>query len=356
MSTDSIKILGAGPSGLTAGITLARAGRSVVVYERAGDVGTRHAGDYEGIENWTTPRDSLEEFAEIGLRVRGTPLYGGAIIGPGFREMARSEDSEPLGYFFPRGSMPSSLDCQLLRQAHECGVRVEFNRAARAEEVDIVAGGYDRARAFAVGYNFKTRAPNAAYICLDDSLTPQAYSYLIFCNGEGTIAAAAFSPQPGMRRVLPRVIDGFTSRIEFEMCEPKYFAASIGFGLPRTAKRRGKLYVGEAAGFQDYIAGFGIRMAMTSGYLAARSILDGADYDELWRARFLPLMKAAAVYRLLLETFGNLGYSILVRYARRYRRGTRSVLARQYQPHWFNEILWPLAMRMVEKKGTTYCS
>jgi len=36
-----IRILGAGPSGLAAAITLAAAGRDVEVYERRGDCGTR---------------------------------------------------------------------------------------------------------------------------------------------------------------------------------------------------------------------------------------------------------------------------------------------------------------------------
>ena len=64
---DAIKIMGAGPAGLTAAITLANAGRPVLVYERAQDVGTRHDGDYEGIENWSTSADVWEEFASWGL-------------------------------------------------------------------------------------------------------------------------------------------------------------------------------------------------------------------------------------------------------------------------------------------------
>jgi flavin-dependent dehydrogenase len=53
---DPINIRGAGPSGLTAAVLLARAGREVV-YERAPDVGCRRHGDLEAFENWTTPED-----------------------------------------------------------------------------------------------------------------------------------------------------------------------------------------------------------------------------------------------------------------------------------------------------------
>jgi hypothetical protein len=101
---DPIRIMGAGPAGLTAAITLARAGREVLVYERAADVGTRHDGDYEGIENWSTRADVWEEFATWGLanNFRGAPIYAGTLFGPGFRESARFEDSNPLCYFVSR--------------------------------------------------------------------------------------------------------------------------------------------------------------------------------------------------------------------------------------------------------------
>lgn len=49
-----IVIAGAGPSGLTAAINLAKAGFSVNVYEKEKDVGKRFHGDFQGIENWTT--------------------------------------------------------------------------------------------------------------------------------------------------------------------------------------------------------------------------------------------------------------------------------------------------------------
>ena len=86
----------------------------------------------------------------------------------------------------------------------------------------------------------------------------------------------------------------------------------MGLGLPQTAKPAGKLYIGEAAGFQDVFAGFGIRMATSPGYVAAQSILTGQDYDQLWRARYGSLMKAAAVNRWLQEAASNRGYDALL--------------------------------------------
>lgn len=55
-----IKILGAGISGLTAAINLAKAGYKVDVYERNKDVGMRFGGDLQGLENWSDKEDVLE--------------------------------------------------------------------------------------------------------------------------------------------------------------------------------------------------------------------------------------------------------------------------------------------------------
>ena len=90
-------------------------------------------------------------------------------------------------------------------------------------------------------------------------------------------------PLRGVKEVLPLIIQGFRSHVEFDMREPKYYAAATAFALRHTVQISGKLYVGEAGGFQDLFAGFGIRMAMTAGYLAASSILGGSDYSRLWR-------------------------------------------------------------------------
>jgi flavin-dependent dehydrogenase len=165
---DAIKILGAGPAGLAAAITLSRAGRPVIVYERAADVGTRHHGDWEALENWTTTEDAREEFAGWGLTVNYgyVPINRLTFFGPNFQTVAQLEDSAPLFYMIRRGPLPDTFDRGLLAQARAAGVQVTFGHSAQPEDVDIVASGYPRARAFAVGYNFETSAPNGCYICL----------------------------------------------------------------------------------------------------------------------------------------------------------------------------------------------
>ncbi|MEY4491896.1 MAG: hypothetical protein RL085_307, partial [Actinomycetota bacterium] len=51
-------------------------------------------------------------------------------------------------------------------------------------------------------------------------------------------------------------------------------------------RKNNPLYVGEAAGLQDCLFGFGMRYAMLSGFLAARSLTEGEDYDCLCREAF----------------------------------------------------------------------
>jgi flavin-dependent dehydrogenase len=200
-----------------------------------------------------------------------------------------------------------------------------------------------------VGYNFKTHAPDGAYICLDERLSPKCYAYLVIRGHTGSIAATAPTGQRGMQDRLARVVDGFLDHVAFDMQEPTYFSASISFNLPRTAQKDGRLYVGEAGGFQDLLAGFGMRMGMTSGRLAALSLLEGRDFDARWQARIAPVLKATAVNRWAFELFGDRGYALLVRYARRNTGIGRSLLRRHYHPSWYTPLLWPLAWRGIAK-------
>ena len=44
---------------------------------------------------------------------------------------------------------------------------------------------------------------------------------------------------------------------------------------------RNDFVIGEAGGYQDFLWGFGIRHAFTTGYLAAQAILNGQDWQAV---------------------------------------------------------------------------
>ena len=64
-----IKIMGAGLSGLTAAINLAKAGFNVDVFENRDDCGKRFQGDINGLENWSSQVDAISEFESMNSDV-----------------------------------------------------------------------------------------------------------------------------------------------------------------------------------------------------------------------------------------------------------------------------------------------
>lgn len=64
-----IKILGAGISGLSAAINLAKAGYEVEMFESRGDSGARFKGDLQGLENWSSKKDVLKDLKAMNLKL-----------------------------------------------------------------------------------------------------------------------------------------------------------------------------------------------------------------------------------------------------------------------------------------------
>ena len=62
-----IKILGAGLSGLSAAINLAKAGYEVDVFETNKDVGQKYQDDLQGLENWSEKEDILEHLTKMNI-------------------------------------------------------------------------------------------------------------------------------------------------------------------------------------------------------------------------------------------------------------------------------------------------
>jgi flavin-dependent dehydrogenase len=121
----------------------------------------------------------------------------------------------------------------------------------------------------------------------------------------------------------------------------------MNFFLHRSSERGGARFAGEAGGFQDYLFGLGNRYALVSGHLAARSVVEGADFDRLWSERFLMAMRASLGSRLLYELLGRRGLRIFVKRAS--TRDFRDFLHSWARPVWWRLLLRPLAERVFGK-------
>lgn len=338
--TQSVHIAGAGPAGLAAAITLARAGRRVVVHEAHPTVGYRFGCDLQGLENWTSDEDVLDMLRRLGIASTFARLpcrEGTAFDAWGRAHALRSR--APLFYMVERGPGPRSLDSALLAQARELGVEVRFNsRLERLDGPAVAAAGPRAADAIAVGYHFETTMRDGVWVICDDALAPKGYAYLLVMDGRGTVKTCLFADFRRESIYVERTVAAFGRLIGLKMENARRHGGVANFHLPASALSGRHPVAGEQAGFQDTLAGFGMRFAIISGVLAARSVLEGADYDALWRRELGPWQEASVVNRALYDRAGNSGYAWLLR--RQAGGGdARAFLRRLYRPGWVKRLL-----------------
>jgi flavin-dependent dehydrogenase len=346
----TVTIAGAGPAGLTAAINLANSGFRVVVHEQREDVGMRFHDDFQGLENWSRDDDVLDSLREMGVKpdFYCRPFHSGTIYGP--TSEARIKSPNPLFYLVRRGRNRDSLDDSLKQQALNAGVRIKFNSAVDHREADIVATGPRRPWAVAVGLLFETNLPDTAAVLLNNALAPKGYSYLLVADGRATLATTLFERFALGKECLARTLQRFQELLGLEVRNARTFGGYAEFNLPKSATRDGRRYTGEAAGFQDGLFGFGIRYAMTSGYLAARSIIESADYNQLWRTRFGHQLRTSVVNRFWYELFGHTGYDLLVRRSGGSDNPGR-FWTRVYNMSFCRMMLYPVALLVSRLRG-----
>lgn len=339
----AVTVVGAGPSGLACAIVLARAGRSVVVREWHKTVGARFHGDFQGLENWSDEQDILDELHDIGIDATFDchPVHQGIAFDAWGVSYAVSSE-RPLYYLITRGSDAGSLDTSLLRQALDAGVEVRFNdRVHKIEGAAVLGIGPRIPDAIAVGYVFETDMPDGDWICFNNALAPLGYAYLLVHDGRGTVASCMFTGFKRQAEYVRRTVTYFQDRVGLRMRAQRPFGGFANFRLPRTAVQGGHLVVGEQAGFQDALAGFGMRYAFRSGALAARSLIEDVDYTRLWRRELLPLLRTGTSNRFIFNTLGARGWRWALRDMSRSDTGLR--LRRLYRPSALTRLLFPIA-------------
>jgi flavin-dependent dehydrogenase len=353
-----LHISGAGPAGLSAAIAAGRAGHSVVVHEQAETVGARFHDDFQGLENWTTDGDVLDECASFGIEANFdcAPLRETVIFDPtGGAHTYRT--SRPLYYLVRRGPGAGTLDSGLRAQAERAGVTIRFGEASRhLPEGGIVAAGPHSADAIAVGYVFDTDMADVAYGAVADQLAPKGYAYVLVHGGRGTVASTIFEDFHNEKTYLARTVEFFRQKVGLTMRNARRFGGMGHFTVPRTARRGALLFTGEAAGFQDALWGFGMRYAIVSGHLAAVSMLNHRpeDYDRYWVARFGGLLRTGMVNRYLYEKLGDSGYRAFTNRIDG-ALDARAWLHRHYGASLWKRALLPLARRAARIRTESLC-
>ncbi|HKO58070.1 MAG TPA: NAD(P)/FAD-dependent oxidoreductase [Thermoanaerobaculia bacterium] len=345
-----IRIAGAGPSGLAAAISLARAGRAVEVHEAKADVGTRFIGDLQIIES-ASEREAVPDFLErIGIERNFyfRPADWATFYDHnGNARVIRSR--APYGWFIRRGAEEGTLDRGLLAQARVHGVRVVFN--SRIQEADIIATGPASPDGLAREMTWKTDEPERVDVFFDHKISPGGYSYLFILDGIATFGCAIVADFKKIDEYFDHSMAAAQRLHRFVIpSETRTGYSYMNFHLKQAATRNGSRFVGEAAGFQDYLFGLGIRYALTSGALAARSILEERDFDELWQAELGPKQETSLVNRFLYESGGNVGLSMFVRQASNAKDFHR-YLSGWHQRRWWKSLLSPFVRRVWRHDG-----
>lgn len=300
-----IKIAGAGPSGLTAAINLAKAGYRVEVYERASEVGGKFKENAQMLPNWFSRENVIEELEKCNIKIYpANPVKKIEIYFEGrklFTVLGTKDD--PIGYTVLRGG-ENSFEKDLAKQAEKLGVKI-FTNFNENIKVDIIATGVkiknpNECWAASYGRVYQEKFnPNSAKVFVNFKSNYLTYDYF-YPHSKDKASLVVCGVRTNLN-LLKNEFLKFKKRFFPELSESDFLYDFIGFvnyKVPPETKINKTLLVGEAAGFQDLTFGFGMRYAILSGYLVAKAIIENLNYDILWQNKFSP------EFRKLIK-FGN---------------------------------------------------
>ncbi|RJQ87722.1 MAG: hypothetical protein C4519_00295 [Desulfobacteraceae bacterium] len=306
----SISIAGAGISGMTAAINLALNNFKVEVFDRRSTIGSQARGDFQGLENWTSPQDALVFLKQINI---DTAFYHEPFkecVHYDYKLNKYNMHSDKVGfYLIRRGSMENTIDSYLYNKAINLGVQFHFNSDIGEINPNIIATGYEKPFLIATGINFDTNLEKIALGIFDDKVAPGGYAYLLGLNGHGTIAVVSKHTNHEINKFVPIAIERFSKIINFDIKNSIKFGGcgarfkDLHSGIPRT---------GESAGFQDAMWGFGLRMAFHSGYLAAKSIIENKNYWDLVKKEIVPYCRTSIVNRFIYDVIKARGFKFVI--------------------------------------------
>ena len=346
----TIRISGAGISGLTAAINLVKNDFDVIIYERGNDVGSRFNNDFQGLENWSTEEDILDILNSINVK---TDFYYKS-----FNEADLIDDSMVkhkiksgrIGvYMVQRGYGNKCLDQYLKNQALDLGVDIQFNNRVDEKEVDIIATGPRFASGMVYGVKGDVYDDDKVMFMLDDISAPKGYVYMAIIDGKMTLASVLIKNFGKARSYFEHAREKIEKIYKIEIKNEKTFSGIGNFVLSNSYKDGNRLLIGERAGFQDYLFGFGMRYAFLSGYFAAQSIMLDLDYDRLIKEKLINKMKCSLINRYFYEKLGNKGYRILIK---KWISSSDPIefLNKWYSYNWYKHLIYPISLSWYKQR------
>ena len=353
---EPIHIMGAGLSGLAAGTILAKAGREVHIHDIRKDSGSRFDGDFQGLENWSFETDFFEQLKEWGLEsseFKATEFHVIDLIHPD--DVITQPKSDRIAFrVVERGTSEHTIDQGLKRQALSAGAKIHYNSRVKEEECTIIACGPKGTSAVAYGEIFHTDHPNIVSFQLNDKLAPGAYSYLIIIDGVGLICTCLWRKQRKTDRFLNETIVWYEKNYPNLNRKPiKRVGGKGDFTINRNYKQDGRYYVGESGGLQDFMWGFGMRMAVWSGVLAAKDILGECDYEVEVRKQLMPYVRTSVANRWLMNRVGDRAFKIMCNsWMRSQKRHSDGLIwiGKLFRPTIFKRILYRVVSLFMLKK------
>lgn len=255
--------------------------------------------------------------------------------------------SRPLFYLVERGNGKNSLDQGLRRQAEESGVNIFWHQKLESinHQTAIVGTGPKAADAIAKGIVFKTSIDNIFIGFINNKIAPKAYAYLLVNNGKATFATCMFEDFKNEKRYFRRSLSTLHSVIDIDIKEAKEFGGFVNFfNKPIITKSNRLLYVGENAGFQDALWGFGIKYAMLSGYFAAQGFTKNQNYQELCKKYLYPKLQTSLANRWLFSHLYNAGYNFILNRVKM-SDDIIPALRKHYNPSIIKNLIYKIAKR-----------
>jgi len=355
---ERINILGGGISGLSAAINLAKKGHNVEIFEKRSDCGKRFLGDLEGLENWSSKVDVLEELDSMNIKANfDYNPFKNLSVSDG-KDVIKISCKIPMFYLVKRGAVENSIDQSLKNQALDKGVIIHFNKKANKENMDIISTGPAGQKYFGVvkGIRFESNSDDIAFLLLNNEASANgAYSYLLISNGYGCVCSVnMYATGLDANRYYKKTYEMITNLVDIDIRNVKNVGGLGCFQLKHKLVKDGKIYTGEAAGLQDLLWGFGMRYAIISGYLASISISENKNYKRLIGKNLSKRLKTSVVNRYLTDKYYKYVQKYIFDLVKSNPGNWMDMLYERFNPTFYSRLLYPFARKQVSKRFNTF--